>query len=86
MFAQQVFYFPIASKLKALFRLPAYKRMLQHEFFRTHNENLMSDVYDAPAWKDFMGAVVFPNNRIGNTHFNNTTSYIHILAVLTFNN
>ena len=35
--------------------------MLQHEFLRPRNENLMSDVYDAPSWKDLMGEPVFPN-------------------------
>lgn len=25
----------------------------------------MSDVYDTPAWKEFMGPPVFPNNRVG---------------------
>ena len=60
-----VYYFPVRSKLKALLKTPSYKRMVQHEFFRPRNEEVMSDVYDAPAWKDFMGAVVYPNNRIG---------------------
>ena len=62
---EQVYYFPLKSKLKALFRTPGYKRMLQHEFFRPRNEDLMSDVYDAPSWKNFMGEVTYPNNRIG---------------------
>ena len=60
-----VYYFPVRSKLKALLKTPSYKRMVQHEFFRPRNEEVMSDVYDAPAWRDFMGAVVYPNNRIG---------------------
>ncbi len=62
---QRVFYFPIKSKLKALLRVPNYRHMLEHEFSRPHNPRLFSDVYDAPAWKEFMGDIVAPNNRIG---------------------
>ena len=39
--------------------------MLQHEFVRPRSNNLMSDVYDSPAWQKFMGPAVYPNNRIG---------------------
>ena len=39
--------------------------MLQHEFFRPKNANFLSDVYDSPAWKEFMGSCVYPNGRIG---------------------
>lgn len=46
-------------------RAPVYQRMLQHEFSRPRNKDLMSDVYDSPSWKEFMGAAVYPNNRIG---------------------
>ena len=62
---EEVFYFPLTSKLKALLSLPKYKSMIQHEFLRSKTPGLMSDVYDSPAWKDFMGEVVYPNNRIG---------------------
>lgn len=60
-----VYYFPVASKLKALMKTPSYKKMLQHEFFRPRNKEVMTDVYDAPAWQEFMGEVTYPNNRIG---------------------
>jgi hypothetical protein len=62
------FYFPLAPKLKALLRLPAYQKLIQYEFERQlkrRDPNLMSDVYDSPAWQEFMGAAVSPNNRIG---------------------
>ena len=53
--------------------------MLQHEFLRPRNENLMSDVYDAPSWKDLMGEPVFPNDRIGNTHHGPTSHITRFL-------
>ena len=41
--------------------------MLQHEFERPRplDPNLMADVYDSPAWKEFMGEATFPILRIG---------------------
>ena len=39
--------------------------MLQHEFERPRNPAYVTDVYDSPAWKDFMGPPTFPNPRIG---------------------
>ena len=62
---ERVFYFPLRSKIKALLRTPAYKKMLEHEFERPRNRDLITDVYDTPAWKDFLGAVMSPNNRMG---------------------
>ena len=46
-------------------RVPAYRKMLLHEFLRPHNEHLMSDIYDAPAWKEFMGRATLEVTRIG---------------------
>lgn len=46
-------------------RLPSYKRMVQHEYERKSNDLYMSDVYDSPSWKQFMGKVESPNNRMG---------------------
>lgn len=49
--------------------LPFFFCRCQHEFSRPKPpENLMADVYDSPAWKQFMGPPVFPNNRIGKCH------------------
>ena len=62
---EQVFYFPITSKLQALLSLPKYRSMIQHESLRGDADDLMSDVYDSPAWKEFMGKAVYPNNRVG---------------------
>lgn len=65
---EEVFYFPLKPKLQSLLRLPAYRKMCQHEFWRQslkQDENLMSDVYDSPEWKKFMGPPVHPTNRIG---------------------
>lgn len=39
--------------------------MLQHEYLRRKNEDLMTDVYDGQAWKDFMGECKYPVDRIG---------------------
>ena len=65
---EEVFYFPIKPKLKALLSLPVYKQMCEHECDRKNlrqGEHLMSDVYDAPAWQSFMGPATKPINRIG---------------------
>jgi len=39
--------------------------MCQHEFERPSNDEYMTDVYDAEAWKKFMGSATFPILRIG---------------------
>ena len=39
--------------------------MLEHEHSRPRNPNLISDVYDSPAWKSFMGVPKSPCDRIG---------------------
>ena len=60
-----VFYFPLKEKLEALLKLASYRKLLEHEYERPSNHNLMSDIYDSPAWKHFMGPVASPINRIG---------------------
>ena len=65
---QTCFYFPIAPKIKALLLLPEYRKLIQYEFERKlkrRDPNLMSDIYDSPAWQEFMGPAVSPNNRMG---------------------
>ena len=62
---QRVFYFPLRTKLQALLKNPNYRHMINHECFREKVPDIMSDVFDSPAWERFMGPVVFPNNRIG---------------------
>lgn len=64
---QTVYYFPLKTKLQSLLRVPKYKQMCQHEVLRPakRNKNLMTDVYDSPAWQKFMGPSAYPNNRIG---------------------
>ena len=41
--------------------------MCQHEFLRPkpHDPNVVADVYDSPAWRDFMGPATYPNTRLG---------------------
>lgn len=65
---QRVFYFPLKPKLEALLRTDHYRQLCEHEFLRPCGDkdgNLMSDIYDTPSWKEFMGASVTPNRRIG---------------------
>lgn len=62
---QRVFYFPIAPKLRSLLKTQEYFELIQHEFERPSNADYITDVYDTPAWKDFMGPVKYPNDRIG---------------------
>lgn len=59
------FYFPLHKRLQALLRIPGFRELLDHEFTRPRNENLMSDVYDSPAWQSFMGPPTKPCGRIG---------------------
>lgn len=60
-----MFYFPLKNKLKSLLRLPAYQRLLNHEFERPRNPGMMTDVYDSPAWTECMGPASIPAKRIG---------------------
>lgn len=62
---QRVFYFPLKPRFAKLLKIPAYRQWLQHEYERPRNDAFMSDVYDTPAWKTFMGTPTFPNNRVG---------------------
>jgi hypothetical protein len=39
--------------------------MCQHEFLRPSNPDLLTDVYDGTAWKEFMGTCKYPNDRLG---------------------
>ena len=52
-------------RFEKLLKIPAYRQWLQHEYERPRNDAFMSDVYDTPAWKEFMGTAIFPNNRLG---------------------
>ena len=61
---QRVLYFPLKERLKKLFASPKYWQMCQHEYVRPRRANLMTDIYDAPAWQEFMGPVSHPNDRI----------------------
>ena len=58
-------YFPLKQRLKKLFSNAKYWKMCQHEYVRPRNANLMTDIYDAPAWQEFMGPISSPINRIG---------------------
>jgi len=63
---QQVLFFPLKPRLQKLLRNAKYRAMIEHEVDRPHqNDELMCDVYDAPVWKEFMGPVTSPNDRMG---------------------
>ena len=55
------------KRLRALLRLKQFRDMLDHEYTRprARNPNLVSDVYDSPAWQSFMGPPQKPAKRIG---------------------
>ena len=60
------FYFPLHKRLRALLRIPGFRRMLEHEYTRPRPaENIVSDVYDSPSWKKIMGEPAQPCKRIG---------------------
>ena len=60
-------YFPLKERLHKLLQVEKYLQMCQHEGERPQpiDDDYMYDVYDAPAWKQFMGPVTYPNNRLG---------------------
>ena len=43
---------PLEPQLRALLRLPNFRRLLQYEYRRPSNERFMTDVYDSPAWAE----------------------------------
>ena len=61
------FYFPIRNRLRAFLRIPGFRQLLEHEHSRprARDPNIMTDVYDGSAWKDFMGPPSSPCDRIG---------------------
>lgn len=46
-------------------RIRKFMQLLQHEYRRPRRRNMMTDVFDSPAWKSFMGEPSFPCERIG---------------------
>jgi hypothetical protein len=61
---QEVFYFPLTPRFKALLRTAQFRKWIQHEYERPRNPDLMSDIFDTPAWKEFAGRVTNPVLRI----------------------
>ena len=62
---EKCFYFPLRPRIKALLGLASFRLKLQHEHRRLSNPQLMSDVYDSPAWKKKMGPCTEKLSRIG---------------------
>ena len=52
-------------RIRALLRVPGFRALLEHEYCRPRAGNIISDVYDSPAWQRFMGPPNSPCNRIG---------------------
>ena len=63
-----VYHFPLAARLQALLRTPAYTTSIGHERARKRSPLSYSDVYDTPAWEQTMGAL-----GTFHTHTYNTT-------------
>lgn len=61
---ERVFYFPLKPRLRKLFKVAEYRKCINHEFERPRNDAYMADVYDSPAWKQFMGDAEYPIQRI----------------------
>lgn len=61
------FYFSIRKRLRAFLRIPGFRQLLEHEHSRprSRDENIMTDVYDGSAWKNFFGPPSSPCSRIG---------------------
>ena len=51
---QEVFYFPLKPRLKALLQIPQFRKLINHEHERPFNPDLITDLYDTPAWQDFV--------------------------------
>merc|ERR1712224_453454 len=52
---EEVFYFPLIPRLRALLRTKQFRKLIQHEIERPCNPSILSDIYDSPAWKKFAG-------------------------------
>ena len=61
---EEVFYFPLIPRLKALLQTKQFRKLIQHEFERPRNRDIISDIYDTPAWRDFVGQASEPVARI----------------------
>ena len=61
----RVFYFPIGPKFISLLKTKEYFEPTQHEYERPRNPDYVTDVYDTPAWREFMVPPKYPNDKIG---------------------
>ena len=62
---QEIFYFPLTPRLKALLRTQQFRKCIEHENERPSVDELITDIYDTPAWKEFVGPPTIPIARIG---------------------
>ena len=61
---QEVFYFPITPRLKALLATKQFRKLIEHENDRPRNSRLVTDVYDTQAWRELAGTASRPIQRI----------------------
>ena len=59
-----MFYFPLTPRLKALLNTPQFRKLIEHENERPRNEDLISDIFDTPTWKQIAGQASRPIQRI----------------------
>ena len=52
---EMVYYFPITARLKALMQTQKFKHSVNYELRCGSNPDFMTDIQDAPAWKQEMG-------------------------------
>ena len=64
---QVCFYFSIEDRLRAFLQIPGFRQLLEHEYSRprARDPDIMTDVYDGSAWREFMGTPTSPCERIG---------------------
>ena len=53
--------------MRAFLQLPGFRQLLEHEYRRprARDPDIMTDVYDGSAWREFMGPPTSPCERIG---------------------
>lgn len=61
---QEVFYFPLKPRLEALLRTPQFRKLINHEHERPCHPDLVTDVYDTPAWRDFVRTAGLPDKDL----------------------
>ena len=61
---QECWYFPLRTQFQQLLQLEEYRHLLMFEDRRQSNDRFVTDVYDAPRWREVMGATSGKLDRI----------------------